>query len=149
MSAIFREAVREDVPVIVSMLADDVLGAGREGSDNAPYLTAFDAMQTEAGNILIIGEQDGEIVATYQLTFISGLSLKASRRAQIESVRVAASARGQGVGTQLIADAEERARAAGCSLIQLTSNKSRDRALEFYQGLGFTPSHIGFKRGLE
>ena len=45
-------------------------------------------------------------------------------------------------------DAETRARAAGCALLQLTSNATRDRALAFYTRLGFTPSHIGFKRDL-
>lgn len=155
MSLTFRNARRDEVPLIVALLADDVLGQGREAAntadtaDTAPYFVAFDAMQNEASNAVLVAEQDGEIVATYQLTFISGLSLKASRRAQIESVRVARSVRGQGVGAKLMADAEARSRAAGCSLLQLTSNKSRSRALEFYQRLGFTASHIGFKRGLE
>jgi GNAT superfamily N-acetyltransferase len=63
-------------------------------------------------------------------------------------VRVAADMRGQGIGAALIADAEARARAAGCRLLQLTSNASRLRARKFYEELGFTPSHIGYKRDL-
>jgi len=82
------------------------------------------------------------------MTFISGLSLKAARRAQIESVRVASHMRGQKLGEAMIADAENRARTAGCSLIQLTMNKSRTDTARFYQRLGFTPSHIGYKRDL-
>ncbi|KAB2885335.1 MAG: GNAT family N-acetyltransferase [Albidovulum sp.] len=144
----FREARREDVQDVVALLADDALGAAREGSDLAPYLAAFDAMQAEAGNTLIVGEEAGRIVATYQLTVISGLSLRASRRAQVESVRVAADLRGRGIGAAMMADAETRARAAGCRLVQLTSNAGRERARKFYEGLGFTPSHIGFKRDL-
>lgn len=144
----FREARREEVPAVAALLADDALGTAREGSDLAPYLAAFDAMQAEAGNTLIVGEEAGRIVATYQLTFISGLSLRASRRAQVESVRVAADLRGRGIGAAMMADAEARARAAGCRLIQLTSNAGRKRARAFYERLGFTPSHIGFKRDL-
>jgi GNAT superfamily N-acetyltransferase len=144
----FREARREDVQAVVALLADDALGAAREGSDLAPYLAAFDAMQAEAGNTLIVGEEAGRIVATYQLTVISGLSLRASRRAQVESVRVAADLRGRGIGAAMMADAETRARAAGCRLVQLTSNAGRERARKFYESLGFTPSHIGFKRDL-
>jgi len=53
----FREARREDVPAVVGLLADDALGAAREGTDSAPDLAAFDAMQAEAGNILIVGEE--------------------------------------------------------------------------------------------
>lgn len=149
LDLIWRLATRADVPAVVALLADDVLGAGREVSDLAPYLAAFDAMQAEGGNHLIVAETGaGRIVATYQITFISGLSLRASRRAQIESLRVASDLRGQGIGHKLMADAEARARAAGCSLLQLTTNKSRDAAQAFYTGLGFTASHIGYKRDL-
>ncbi len=148
MRVIWREATREDVPAIVAMLADDVLGQGRESADAAPYLAAFDAMQAEGGNLLIVGEIDGSVVATYQLTMISGLSLKAARRAQVESVRVASDRRGEGLGAALMQDAEARARAGGCALIQLTSNRSRERAHDFYAELGYVASHVGFKKSL-
>ncbi len=144
----FRAATRADVPAVIALLTDDALGATREGSDLAPYLAAFDAMTVEGDNTLIVGEDAGRIVATYQLTFISGLSLRASRRAQVESVRVATDLRGRGIGEAMFADAEARARAAGCRLMQLTMNASRKDASRFYERLGFTPSHIGFKRDL-
>lgn len=145
---IWREATRVDVPAVVALLADDVLGHGRESADMAPYLSAFDAMQDEGGNRLIVAEQDGRVVACYQLTLISGLSLTATRRGQVEGVRVAADLRGRGLGAALMADAEARARAAGCQLIQLTTNATRTDAHRFYARLGFTPSHIGFKKPL-
>ena len=148
MSISFRHASRADVRAVLALLTDDHLGATREGDDLEPYHAAFDAMAHEAGNTLIVGETGGQIIATYQLTFISGLSLRAARRAQIESVRIASHLRGQGIGTAMIADAEARARAAGCTLIQLTMNRSRSDAKRFYERLGFTPSHIGFKRDL-
>lgn len=145
---IWREATRADVPAVVALLADDMLGHGRESAGVAPYLAAFDAMQEEGGNRLIAAEQDGRVVACYQLTLISGLSLTATRRAQVEGVRVAADLRGRGLGAALMADAEARARAAGCQLIQLTTNATRTDAHRFYARLGFTPSHIGFKKPL-
>lgn len=144
----FRLATRADVPAVVALLADDVLGRGRESAELAPYLAAFDAMQAEGGNQLIVGEAGDQVLATYQLTVISGLSLSAARRAQIEAVRVDASLRGQGAGAALMADAEARARAAGASLMQLTSNASRTDAHRFYERLGYAPSHIGFKKPL-
>lgn len=144
----FRAATRADVPAIVALLTDDALGATREGDDLAPYLAAFDVIAAEGGNTLVVGEEEGRVVATYQLTFISGLSLRASLRAQVESVRVAADLRGQGIGAAMFADAEARSRAAGCRLMQLTMNAARHDARRFYESLGFTPSHIGFKRDL-
>jgi GNAT superfamily N-acetyltransferase len=144
----FRAARREDVAAVVALLADDDLGATRETGALSGYLAAYDAMRAEGTNHLIVGERAGKIAATYQITFITGLSLRATRRAQLESVRVRADLRGQGIGAALIADAEARARGAGCALIQLTSNATRDRARRFYERLGFTASHIGFKRDL-
>ncbi|XDA97177.1 GNAT family N-acetyltransferase [Sulfitobacter sp. LCG007] len=145
----FREARREDVRDVLALLRDDSLGAGREAQDLDIYLAAFDAMAAEAGNHLIVGVAGNRVVATYQITFISGLSLTAARRAQVEAVRVAAPLRGQRIGEALMHDAEARARTAGCTLIQLTTNKSRDRAHAFYRRLGFTASHEGFKRKLD
>lgn len=150
MTIRFRLATRADVPDVVALMADDMLGQGRETADMAHYLAAFDTMQREGGNSLIVGEDAvGAVVATYQLTFISGLSLSATRRAQVEGVRVAGHLRGQGVGGEMFADAEARARQAGCGLIQLTMNKSRTDSHRFYERLGFTASHIGFKRYLD
>lgn len=146
----FREAKRDDVPAIVALLADDMLGAGRERQDMSAYLAAFDAMQAEPGNRVIVGAgPDGAVAATYQITFISGLSLAAARRAQVESVRIASALRGQGLGHQMFADIEARARAAGCRLIQLTMNASRIDSRRFYEGMGFEASHVGFKRYLD
>jgi GNAT superfamily N-acetyltransferase len=148
MSVAFREARRADVPAIVALLADDTLGRNRETATAERYLDAFDAMQGETGNHLIVGEDDSRIVACYQLIVMSGLSLGATRRAEIEAVRVAGSLRGQRLGAALIADAEARAKAAGCGLMQLTTNASRADAQRFYESVGFTPSHIGFKKHL-
>jgi GNAT superfamily N-acetyltransferase len=146
----WREAEAGDVAAIVALLSDDVLGAARETSDLAPYQTAFARMQQEGANRLIVGEDEaGRIVATYQIVMISGLSLRAARRAQIESVRVEAGLRGQGIGAELMADAEARARAGGCRLMQLTTHSSRADAHRFYDRLGFTPSHIGYKRQID
>lgn len=150
-TVVWRAARRDDVAAVVALLQDDPLGALREGGDMAPYQAAFDAMQAEAGNHLIVGQDSAtaRVIATYQITFISGLSLTAARRALVESVRVAADLRSGGIGAALMADAEARARAAGCRLLQLTTNKDRIQAHRFYHRLGFTASHLGFKKPLD
>ncbi|MEM6577746.1 MAG: GNAT family N-acetyltransferase [Pseudomonadota bacterium] len=140
----FRPAEAEDVPHVVNLLRDDVLGRDREGSDPAHYITVFNDLQDEPNNHLIVGEtQDGRIVATYQITYISGLSLGGSRRAQVESVRVASALRGRGIGAEMVSDMRDRA--AGCGLLQLTMNSTRSDTHRFYLAQGFVASHTGFK----
>ena len=148
MAVSFRDARRGDVPALVAMLADDPLGQGREGVDLAPYLAAFDEIAANPMHQLIVGELDGRIVATCQLTILSGLSRQGAKRALVEAVRVAADLRSQGIGEALMAECEARARAAGAGVLQLTTDKSRLRAHAFYDRLGFSASHIGYKKPL-
>ena len=136
------------MPALVAMLADDPLGQGREGADLAPYLAAFDEIAANPMHQLIVGELDGRIVATCQLTILSGLSRQGAKRALVEAVRVAADLRSQGIGEALMAECEARARVAGAGVLQLTTDKSRLRAHAFYDRLGFSASHIGYKKPL-
>lgn len=149
LSLIFRRARREDVPAIVAMLADDHLGAGREGDPgDERYLAAFEHIDANPRDELIVAEQDGKVVGTMQLTYLAGLSRLGAERCQIEAVRVAAATRGQGLGGKMITWAVDRARARGCAMVQLTSDRSRPEAHRFYDTLGFTASHVGYKLNL-
>lgn len=148
MAVSFRDAKAGDVAALVAMLADDPLGQAREGSDLAPYLAAFAEIAANPAHQLIVGELDGRIVATCQLTILAGLSRQGAKRALVEAVRVVADLRGQRIGEALMAECEARARAAGASVIQLTTDKTRLRAHGFYDRLGFTASHIGYKKSL-
>lgn len=140
------------MPAVVALLADDVLGAGREaawadegaGVDEA-YWAAFEEIESDPRNRLIVADSSGAVVGTLQLTFLPGLSRHGMRRAQIEAVRVAATERGQGLGRRMIAWAIGQARLAGCGMVQLTSDKRRESAIRFYESLGFEASHEGLK----
>jgi len=148
----FRAATREDLPAIVRMLADDVLGASRErASDPLPesYLAAFDAIERDPNNELVVAEMNGKVAGMLQLTYIPGISRQGSWRALIEAVRVDSTLRSAGLGRKLIAHAIERARARGCRMVQLTSDKSRVDAIRFSESLGFVASHQGMKLELK
>jgi ribosomal protein S18 acetylase RimI-like enzyme len=141
-----RPAVTSDIPAIVAMLADDELGATRESPDDlAPYYAAFARLAQDPNQFLVVAVRDEEPVGTLQLTLISGLSRRGATRALIESVRVHRSARGAGIGEQMIRWAITESERRGGRVVQLTSDKSRSRAHRFYERLGFTASHIGFK----
>jgi GNAT superfamily N-acetyltransferase len=88
-------------------------------------------------------EWQGELVATFQLSFIQYLTHLGGLRAQIEAVRVKVAYRGQGIGTLVFQYAIQRARTKGA--LQLTTDKQRLAAKRFYESLGFVNSHEGLK----
>ena len=142
----FRPATQEDLTAIIALLSDDPLGASREGNQfESAYRAAFMAIQAQHGNSLIVAKHQQNVIAVLQLTLIPGLSRGGMLRAQIESVRVSNLHRGQGIGKKLLDYAINQARMAGCGMVQLTSDKQRSDALRFYENLGFTASHEGFK----
>jgi GNAT superfamily N-acetyltransferase len=141
-----RAAVADDVPAIVAMLADDPLGAQRESPDDlAPYLTALERLSADPNQHVVVAVREGRVVGTLQLTIIPGLSRRGAIRSTIEAVRIHADERGSGLGTRLIEWAIGESRIHGCQLVQLTSDKTRTDAHRFYERLGFTASHTGFK----
>lgn len=142
---VFRAATAADVPAIVALLADDVLGATRETPGDPAYGAAFAAIAADANQMLAVADVGGRVVGCLQLTFIPGLSHRGAWRGQIESVRIGADQRGGGLGRRMIGWAIEHCRARGCTFVQLTSNAARTDARRFYEGLGFEASHVGFK----
>ena len=60
-------------------------------------------------------------------------------------VRVAANHRSRSLGVAMFQWAIDEARRRGCALVQPTTDKSRADAHRFYERLGFTASHEGFK----
>ena len=128
-----------DLPRILQLLADDELGQLRETLQRVPhddYRRAFTAIDADPNQYLAVFEKNDNIIGCLQISFIPGLSRRGALRGQIESVRVAANVRGNGYGTLMMAWAIEKCREQGCSLVQLTSDKTRKDAQRFYQELG-------------
>ncbi|KAB1149317.1 GNAT family N-acetyltransferase [Streptomyces luteolifulvus] len=141
-----RPATKDDIPAIVAMLADDPLGAQRESPDDlSPYLAALERLSSDPNQHLMTAVREGRVVGTLQLTVIPGLSRRGSTRSIIEGVRIHGDERGSGLGTRLVEWAIEESRRQGCQLVQLTSDNTRTDAHRFYERLGFTASHVGFK----
>lgn len=145
----FRRAERADLPALVAMLADDVLGAGREvpsdALDDARYEAAFEAIDADPRQLLLVVEQHARVVGTLQLSFLPYLTFRGGERAQIEAVRVDAVRRGDGIGRAMLLWAIDHARRRGCHMVQLTTDKRRPDAKRFYESLGFAATHEGMK----
>lgn len=134
------------------MYADDDLGSTREIVSDPPdgdYLEAFRQIDSDRRQRLVVVEDDGELVATLQLSFLPHLVLRGGQRAQIEAVRVRSDRRGSGLGEVVFRWAIDEAREQGCRLVQLTTNASRTDAHRFYERLGFEASHVGMKLTLD
>ncbi|MBT8400992.1 MAG: GNAT family N-acetyltransferase [Rhodothermia bacterium] len=144
----FRAAARDDVRSIVRLLADDPHGSNREDfGDPLPedYYNAFEAIDEDRNNELVVACSNGRVVGVLQLTFIPHLTYTGGWRAQIEGVRIDAALRSTGVGRTMLEWAIERARERGCHVVQLTTDRLRHEAKRFYEGLGFEATHDGMK----
>jgi ribosomal protein S18 acetylase RimI-like enzyme len=142
-----RRARREDVGLIVAMLADDPLGSARERIEQplpASYFRAFEALENDPNIQLVVAEEkDGAVVGCLQLCILPGLSSQGASRGLLEDVRVAAHCRSRGIGESLVQWAVTEARGRGCKLVELLTHHTRVDAQRFYKRLGFQPSHVG------
>ena len=146
---ILRRARANDLDAILGLLADDPISAARgdraDAADRPAYERAFAAIDSDPAQQLLVATIDDVVVGTMQLTVIPGLARVGASRLQIEAVRVRSDQRGRGIGATMIQWAVEQAPALGTSLVQLTSDAARVDAHRFYERLGFTASHVGFK----
>lgn len=141
-----RRARAADVPALVPLLiADAIRDLDEAPADSPIYADAFARIDADPQQLLLVGERDGRIVATLQLTFLQYLMHKGRQIALVEAVRVARSERNAGLGAQLMRYAIDEARRRGCARVQLTTNKQRKDAHRFYERLGFVASHEGMK----
>jgi GNAT superfamily N-acetyltransferase len=148
-----RPATQKDLPYIIEMIANDKLGQLREDFQTPLpqyYYDAFDLIDQDANQELVVMVNDlNEIIGTMQLTFVQYLTYKGGIRAQIEAVRVREDQRGKGTGKVLFKWAIKRSKQKGAHLLQLTTDKKRLEALNFYLKLGFKASHEGMKMHFE
>lgn len=147
----FRDAQRDDLPFILTLIRDDSLVASVDDparADDPAYRDAFAAIAADPNQMLLIAEEDGRPVGTFQLTFTPGLAYRGAWRATIEAVHVVPDRRSAGIGAAMMRHALNLSRARGCAIAQLTSNKARIRAHAFYDRLGFVRSHESFKYDL-
>ncbi len=144
----YRRAKKSDLPQLIKMLADDQLGATREDSStplNPAYISAFEKINSDPNNKLIVVEINNTIIGMLQITYIPYLSHKGAWRCLIEAARIHKDHRSQGYGSEVFKWAIEQAKNKKCHIVQLTSNKEKSSAIRFYKAPGFNATHEGFK----
>lgn len=143
-----RRAVEADLPRIVELLSHLSLDDNRDSPAQPlpeSYRAAFRQIQADTRQQLLVAEAEGRVVATATLGIVPNLSYRGKPWAFVESIVVDDRARGKGYGEVLVQYAIEEARRAGCYKVSLTSNKRRSEAHRFYEKLGFSASHEGFR----
>ena len=139
-----RKARAADLPAIIALLESDAV-AGRRGVGLIEYQRMFEEIDADPNQHLTVAEADGEVMGCVQITIMPGLSRGATRRGQIEGMRIARGRRSQGYGNALAAWAIDYCRTRGCTLVQLTTDRQRDGPVQFYERLGFRTTHHGMK----
>ncbi|PZE40450.1 GNAT family N-acetyltransferase [Curtobacterium sp. MCSS17_006] len=146
-----RNAVDEDLDALMALLSDDPISAARGDvaapEDRPQYAQALRSIVDDPANALLVAEDaDGRLVGTLQLTRIPGMARRGATRLLVEAVRVSSALRSGGIGSALMRWVTDvAAPALGTPLVQLTSDAARTDAHRFYERLGFTGSHVGFK----
>ncbi|MAN75985.1 GNAT family N-acetyltransferase [Pelagibacterium flavum] len=143
-----RSATPDDLPFIVGLIESDGMIGSTEDTENPKgpgYMAAFEAIASDPNQMLLIAELEGASVGTFQLTFTPGIARQGGWRCTIEGVHASPEHRNKRIGEKMMVWAVEKAGERRCAMVQLTSNKKRTDAHRFYERLGFSKSHEGFK----
>jgi GNAT superfamily N-acetyltransferase len=100
-------------------------------------------------SVCFVAEVDGSVVG-----FLTGYvekmtSLRPVPMAELESMFVRKSFRGQRIGTQLVDSFLAWCREKGTQRVSVTAYSANSRAIEFYKGLGFEPRNLTLEVGLD
>lgn len=138
---VIRDAEPKDIDALVGLI--DALGYAVTAADLRQRL----ALLTEAGHHALVADRGGAIGL---LTTSTMQVLHRTRPVgRISMMVVAEAARSGGVGAALVAEAEARLKAAGCGLVEVTSNAKRVRAHAFYERLGYERTSIRLAKQLQ
>jgi GNAT superfamily N-acetyltransferase len=129
-----RDARPDELEAVVALLREDVIREVDEAEVPASaYAPAFAEILADDHQQLLVGEADGEVVATAQLSWLRRMTYVGGLFCVVESVRVRSDLRSRGYGAALMREVEHLARERGAARIELTTNARRDRARAFYE----------------
>lgn len=151
LPVLIERARPEDLPAVIALHEADAVGGHGDvwnAGTAAFYGAAFERIAAHPDHDLHVARRGGEVVGSFLLSFLPGLTSQGAWHAQLRSVQVREDCRSAGIGALMVAEAERLALARGAGWIELTSNKKRAGAHRFYERLGYVRSHEGFKKKL-
>jgi GNAT superfamily N-acetyltransferase len=127
-----RPAVPDDAASIVPLLA----ALGYPDSQTDSVHKRLEVWSAETRSRVLVAERDGVVVGLLALSAIPFIE-RDGWWGRVVALVTAESVRGQGVGRELMAHAEELAREFGCVRMEVTSANRRTGAHAFYERIGY------------
>lgn len=113
-------------------------------------LEAAEARVARTGGHILVAERDGRVIGHLFLTFEESAPFHRIRPyAYVMELFVRESARGQGIGTALLREAEAIARASGFRRLLISVLSGNDGAERNYRRFGFAPSSLELTKRLD
>ena len=141
-----RQATIEDSAVVAHLMTQLMEVGGYGDLQVSPEQTeeSLRKMADSGAYQVLLAEDEGQVVGLLSLSFRHTLFHRAPS-ALIDALVVEQGHRGRGIGQQLMAEAIERCRAAGCCEIEVSTERSNETAQEFYRQHGFNHEAVLFE----
>ncbi|MCL1634659.1 GNAT family N-acetyltransferase [Luteimonas sp. SX5] len=137
-----RSASLMDADDVAALLSE--LGYPCDAADAAQRIAAITENDRQA---LVVARCGGVVCGLVALDFMYYLPLDTTT-CRITALVVTSSAQGQGLGRQLLREAERRARVGGAARLELTSGSQRTDAHKFYKDNGYSDGTLRFIKRL-
>ena len=137
MEPTVRLARPEDWPAVAGLLVELGRGVAEGTSDDPTHRLAFAGHIRQIEHVTLVAcDRDGDIVGVIDTEYHQRLG-DHRPQARVNDLVVAERARGSGVGSALLARAEELARKRGCFRMALVTATWREEAIGFYGNAGW------------
>ncbi len=139
---IVRRAEISDIPEMVELLCELFAIEDDFTIDREKHKHGLNLLLENHDAIVLVTEEENRVIgmATVQPLISTAIG---ERVGLIEDVVIASRFRGNGIGKRLMERLIGEAQKAGMKRLALGADERNDRAIVFYQKLGFTTSHMG------
>ncbi|MEO6206035.1 MAG: GNAT family N-acetyltransferase [Mycobacteriales bacterium] len=137
MTVTIRRVRPGEYDVVADLTAQVYRGEGYGSDDYEPVLRDVAGRDRDA--VVLVAVDEDQILGAVAIAVSGPWAERAEPdEAEIRMLAVDPGARGQGVGTSLVVACLERARAAGCLRMRLSTEPTMAAAHRIYDRLGFT-----------
>jgi GNAT superfamily N-acetyltransferase len=148
-----RQATPEDVPSLVALFQelDRMQGDWRVFTPRPGFYdevgVKYEVAMSHENSVVLVAEDDGEVVGMAYGEVRIPSRFSDERAMELSAVVVRSGYRGRGVGRDLVKEAARFAAEIGVGWIELKTFAPNERAMEFWESLGFTPRVVQLTTG--